>query len=240
VLDFNRSVTKAKAASDAINAVIDAALECEPDTPRDYLGGSALGKDCLRQLQWDWRKPAKINGKTRGIFARGHWAESYTVSCMVSAGFRIAREGDPRVEFSQLDGRFKGHADGLILAGPEIEGVTYPCLWEHKCLGEKGWSKVGKDGLKSAYPTYYAQVQIYMAYLGLEENPAIFTAVNANTMERLHLLVPFDPATAQEWSDKAVQVITATAAGETLPRVTDNPQDWRCRWCAHRVECWNA
>lgn len=238
MLDFNRTITKAKAASDAINEVIDAALERETETPRDYLGGSALGKECLRQLQWDWKRPAPIKGQTRGIFARGYWAEAFTVSSMIAAGFRLVRDGDPRVAFEQLGGRFKGHADGLILSGPEIDGVTYPCLWEHKCLGDKGWTKVGKEGLKKAYPTYYAQVQIYMAYLGLTDHPALFTAVNANTMARLHLLIPFDAETAQEWSDKAVQVINADAAGETLPRVASAPDDWRCRFCAHKAECW--
>lgn len=237
MLDFNRTVTKAKSASDEINAVIDAALEQQTETPRDYLGGSALGKECLRQLQWDWRRPAAVKGQTRGIFARGHWAEGFTAASMIAAGFRMLREGDA-LSFAQLDGRFRGHADGLILSGPAIEGVSYPCLWEHKCLGEKGWSKVGKDGLKRAYPTYYAQVQIYMAYLGLTDHPTIFTAVNANTMERLHLLVPFDAETAQEWSDKAVQVLQADAAGEVLPRAAASPDDWRCRFCSHKTECW--
>ena len=41
-------------------------------------------------------------------------------------------------------------------------------------------------------------------------------------------------------SDRAVAVIEATRAGELLPRVTENPKDWRCRICSHKVHCWET
>ena len=53
---------------------------------------------------------------------------------------------------------------------------------------------------------------IYQAYLELHEHPAIFTALNADTMEVYTELVPFDAALAQRMSDRAVKVITATEA----------------------------
>ena len=71
-----------------------------------------------------------------------------------------------------------------------------------------------------------------------DENPALFTAVNSDTCEILHLLVPYDPEAAQSWSDRAVTVIRATQAGELLPRITDKPDDWRCRMCPHSDRCW--
>jgi len=71
-----------------------------------------------------------------------------------------------------------------------------------------------------------------------QKNPAIFTAVNSNTMERLHVLHPFNAERAQAWSDRAVAVIKATVAGELLPRAYDDPTDWRCRVCGHRERCW--
>ena len=51
-------------------------------------------------------------------------------------------------------------------------------------------------------------------------------------------MVPFDPILAQEISDRAVMVIEATLAGELLPRVTENPEDWRCKMCSHKARCW--
>jgi len=59
-------------------------------------------------------------------------------------------------------------------------------------------------------------------------------------MERLNLLVPFDPERAQAWSDRAVTVIESTRAGELLPRGYDDPKDWGCRMCPHAARCWEA
>jgi hypothetical protein len=36
----------------------------------------------------------------------------------------------------------------------------------------------------------------------------------------------------------ALTVIEATRAGELLPRLTEDPEDWRCRMCGHRERCW--
>jgi hypothetical protein len=66
----------------------------------------------------------------------------------------------------------------------------------------------------------------------------LFTVVNADDASRLHFLVPFDAERAQAWSDRAVMVIEATRAGELLSRITDDPNDWRCKVCSHRERCW--
>ena len=84
-----------------------------------------------------------------------------------------------------------------------------------------------------------AQVAIYQAYLEVT-NPALFTVVNADSCERLHFLVPFNPVLAQALSDRAVTVIEATRAGELLPRIVEDSTDWRCRMCSHKSRCWGV
>jgi hypothetical protein len=135
-------------------------------------------------------------------------------------------------------GLFRGHADGIITHGPNLPGVAYPCLWEHKALGAKSWRAIERDGLERVRPEYAAQIWIYQAYLDITEHPALFTALNADTCERFHLLLPFNAERAQAWSDRAVSIIRATRAGELLPRVTDDPNDWRCKMCGYRERCW--
>jgi hypothetical protein len=81
-------------------------------------------------------------------------------------------------------------------------------------------------------------VAIYQAYLDCT-NPALFSVVNADTCERLHFPVPFDAELAQRFSDRAVTVIEATRAGEQLPRIVEDPTDWRCKMCSHRERCWS-
>ena len=104
-------------------------------------------------------------------------------------------------------------------------------------LNAKNWRAIERDGLEKAFPQYAAQVALYQAYLDIT-NPALFTVVNADTCERLHFFVPFNAERAQEWSDRAVNIIEATRAGELLPRAYDDPQDWRCRMCSHSERCW--
>jgi hypothetical protein len=107
-----------------------------------------------------------------------------------------------------------------------------------KALGDKGWRALDRDGLGKAYPHYAAQVLMYQHYLGLTEHPAIFTATNCNTCARLHLLVSFDAVAARTWIDRATTIITATRAGELLPRLAKTPTNPCCVKCSHTERCW--
>ena len=235
MLDFNKANLSAASISIAINDAIEAAEPPEENT-RQYLGASAVGSECLRKIQFDWMVNPTHPSRTRDIFRRGHLFEELTRQHLIGAGFQFAP--DDRLGFRAADGLFRGHADGILVSGPVLHGVGYPCVWEHKALGDKGWKSLERDGLEKAYPGYAAQVWLYQAYLDVTEHPAIFTAVNANTCERLHMLHPFNAERAQAWSDRAVAVIKATVAGELLPRAYDDPTDWRCRLCGHRERCW--
>jgi hypothetical protein len=236
VLDFNRQNIAETDINKLINAKLDAgALTEEREAKRPYLGASAIGSECLRKVQWDWQKDSTYPARTKRIFARGHAFEEITVKAFALAGFRMER-GTPRTAFSSADGLFRGHADGIILEGPNF--LKYPCLWEHKALGASGWRKLEKDGLRKAYPQYFDQCQLYMAYLELDSHPALFTAINSDNCEILHLSVSFDSAVAQAASDRAVAVIKATKAGEVMPRIANKPDDWRCKMCNWQTECW--
>lgn len=238
MLDFNRENIASTDINAAINKLLDgAALTEQREARRTYLGASGIGSECLRRVQYDWQCDSTHPARTKRIFSRGHMFEEITVKALAQAGFRIER-GTPATGFSVANDQFKGHADGIIVAGPVVPGLAYPCLFEHKALGASGWRKLEKDGLRKAYPQYYDQCQLYMAYLGLDENPALFTAINADNCEILHLPVAFDAEAAQAASDRAVSVIKATHAGELLPRITEKPTDWRCKMCSHKERCW--
>jgi hypothetical protein len=155
---------------------------------------------------------------------------------LITAGFKFAPQ--EKLRLVAAGGVFRGNADGILVAGPGLPDIKYPCLCEHKCLGAKGWRALERDGVEKAYPQYAVQIWIYQAYLDVTEHPAVLTAVNADSCERLHLPVPFNAEQAQAWSDRAVTIIEATRAGELLPRFTDNQDDWRCKMCGHRERCW--
>ena len=75
--------------------------------------------------------------------------------------------------------------------------------------------------------------------LQLWYTPALFTAVNKDTCELWHEAVLFDGALAQRVSDRAVQILAACDAGETLPRHTADPEHFECGFCAWKERCWS-
>lgn len=244
-LDFNRSIHKEQHASDLINGHVDAALRRKRDRQerRQYLGASAIGGECERAIQFDYAgAPTErpFEARTLRIFDRGHVGEELARAWLLDAGYRIVQRNQRTGElfaFSQLEGRFRGHVDGVVIEAPE--GISAPAIWEAKTLGNKSWREIDKSGLRKARPAYYAQVQIYMAYLGLTENPALFTATNADTCEQLHLLIPFDAEEAQRMSDRAVRIVRSTEAGNLLPRPFKDRSFFVCKTCGFADRCWS-
>ena len=234
LLDLNRAILSARPLNQLINELIEKA---EPPSPnfRQYLGASTIGAECLRRIQYDWMCDPQFPARTRDTFQRGHFFEDLSRQHLIAAGFRFASK--VRLKFETAGGLFRGHADGILVSGPQLPGLIYPALWEHKALQAKSWRAIERDGLSGLYEVYAAQVAIYQAYLGCT-NPALFTVLNCDNCERLNFLVPFDVQLAQATSDRAVAVIEATRAGELLMRVTEDPEDWRCRMCSHRNRCW--
>jgi hypothetical protein len=250
-LDFNHKPSLA----DWINTAIDDALTADQakTTPRDYLGGSRLGHACERALQFEFTATPKDDGKdfsgqSLRIFAIGHALEDLAVAWLRQAGFDLyTRKGNRpdggQFGFSVASGRIRGHVDGILAAGPEGFGLAVPALWECKTMNAKNWRACVKDGVIKSKPVYAAQIAVYQAYMnaqvpGISANPALFTAINKDTAELYHELVPFDADLAQRMSDRGVRILQATDAGELLPRVANTADFFECRFCSWADRCW--
>lgn len=241
MLDFNH-----RNPADRVIHLLDSALEAHRarQTPRDYLGGSRLGGPCARALQFEYTNtpvdPDRvITGRKFRIFDRGHDSEARFVRYWQMAGFNLLTEkADGRqFGFSVAKGRIRGHIDGAFTDGP-ADSFQFPALWEHKCLGSKGWRKLAKDGVKKAYPVYYGQMALYMAYMQLTDNPAVFTAENADTCAIHMEFIEFDGAEAQRLSDRGVKILSMCDAGQLLPRITRDPAWFECKFCDYHSTCW--
>lgn len=241
---YGRDASEPEPLAARINRLIDVALEAEREgqRPRDYLGASRIGEPCARRLVYEVRRtppdPGKdFEGRTLRIFAAGHVFEDLAIRWLRQAGFdlRTQTAAGGQFGFETAGGRVRGHVDGVIVGGPDV-GVAWPALWEHKALKASSWSDTARKGVQLSKPVYFGQMQIYMAYMGLES--ALFTALNKDTCEILHELVPFDPAAAQTLSDKAVDVLRAADAGDLLPRIATNPDFFLCRFCPFASRCW--
>jgi hypothetical protein len=243
MLDFNSTASL----SGQLSALLDQTVETERDTTtaRDYLGASRLGAACERQLQFEYAKAPVDHGKGFSgrllrIFERGHRTEDMVIRWLRQTGFTLKTEDATghQFGFSVADGRLRGHVDGVLIAGPE--GFAYPSLWENKCLGAKSWRDLEKKRLAASKPVYAAQIALYQAYLELDQHPALFTAVNADTMEIYAESIPFDAALAQRMSDRAARVIHATEAGDLLPRGFTDSTHFECKFCAWAERCWRT
>lgn len=229
-----------------INRRIDAALEGEraDQSLRDYLGASRIGEPCARRLIYEVTRtppdPGKsFEGRLLRIFAAGHAFEDLAIRWLRQAGFdlRTQTQHGGQFGFETAGGRIRGHVDGVIVDGPAV-GIAWPVLWEHKALKASSWSDTAKKGVLVSKPAYFGQMQVYMAYMGLESG--LFSALNKDTCELHHEHVPLDPAAAQALSDKAVDVLRAADAGELLPRIAASPDFHLCRFCPFAARCWGS
>jgi len=241
MLDFNHENQSGR-----LVHLIDAALEAQnaQQTSRDYLGGSRLGVECQRALQFEFFHTPKdegkdFDGRTLRIFRIGHELEKLIVEWLRTAGADARNQNKDGYQFGFTTGNgyIRGHIDGVIVGGVEDFG-PFPRLLEIKTANGKNWREMEKKKIKKAKWFYYVQCQLYMAYMELTENPALFTAVNKDTSELYFENVAFDPPVAQEASDRGVRIIEACLAGEVLPRISNDPSFYQCKWCAWADRCW--
>jgi hypothetical protein len=237
-----------------INGLLDAKLieKHRSQEKRNYLGASIIGGDCLRQIQLQYMKhEVDISAQNLRTFAIGNCLEDLIVEWMILAGFdlRTRNENGEQFGFSVADGKIAGHVDGIIHNFPKelkeasAANLSRPgsaWLWECKTLNNKSWNDTQKRGVLVSKPIYFAQIQLYMAYMDLDQNPCLFTALNKDTSELYHELIPFDAEAAQRYSDRAVQIIKATENNELLPCISGDSSFYKCKMCGFRSECFGG
>ncbi len=178
----------------------------------------------------------------------GHALEDLAIAWLRGAGLDLfTRKGNrpdgEQFGFSAAGGRLRGHVDGILAGAPAALGLRVPALWECKTMNAKNWRETVSKGVVLSKPVYAAQIALYQAYMegsvpGISAAPALFTAINKDTAELHHELVPFDADLAQRMSDKAVRILSATDAGELLPRFTRTREHFECRFCSWATRCW--
>lgn len=239
---FSPKVEKEKTFNDKFTEIMDVACVARNSSqaPRKYLGASRWGGHCERALGYEYHQTpkdegAEFKGKTIRIFDMGHDGEERMAEYMQLSGFKVKthKEDGKQFGFSAAEGRLKGHIDGVIIEGPDM-GHKWPALWESKALGKKSFTDVLKQGIKESKPVYWAQAQIYMAYLDLAW--CLFTCINRDSGEVYAEVIMFDQPAAQKLSDKAVRIV-ATQNPEELSKASHDPSNFGCMWCDYKKRC---
>ena len=252
MLDFNHTAQLRRADQRLRRRSPDCRNAARP--PRDYLGGSRLGHACERALQFEFTGAPKdegqeFSGQLLRIFAIGHPLEDLAIRWLRGAGFDLytakATADGGQFGFSVAGGRIRGHVDGIIAAGPAGSRAARPGALGMQDDEREELARLRQGRRDVSKPVYAAQIAIYQAYMeaavpGISAAPAVFTAINKDTAELHHELVPFDADLAQRMSDRAVRILQATDAGELLPRIAANRDFFECRFCAHAERCWST
>lgn len=206
--------------------LIDLHHEAQPDLARAHLGCSVLGEECARQLWYGfrWAATEQISGRIRRLFRRGLLEEDVVLDDLKAIGFEVY-EQQTQVAFPQ-NRHIGGSVDALIKHGDEHY------LLEIKTHSAKSFAALKKDGVKSANPKHWVQMQTYM--LGLELRKGIYFAVCKDTDE-LHVEeLEIDREEAQIFVDRGSDIALARFAP---PRISENPTWWKCRLCQSRKVC---
>ena len=140
MLDFNRANLSDEPISISINDLIETAATREIEEPRHYLAPRSLAPNACDKFNMTGRSIPLTRRACATSSRADTFSKSRPASTWVAAGFRFGPA--TMLGFRAANGFFRGHADGVLLAGPDLPGVGYPCLWEHKALCAKGWRKL--------------------------------------------------------------------------------------------------
>lgn len=206
----------------------------QAEKPRQYLGASAVGRECARSLWYSFRSCGReeFEGRMIRLFDTGHHEEARFVADLRAIGCEVHDRDESGEQFAvtALAGHFKGHADGVALGIPEAPKTWH--LLEFKTHGAKSFAALKKNAVEKAKPEHFAQMQIYMRLMGLDR--ALYLAVNKDTDELYAERVKHDELASAKLIQKAETIIRAT---EPPPRINDDPESWACKFCQFKPLC---
>lgn len=207
---------------------------------RGYLGMSEIGKPCERAIWYSWRKftPAPMDGRVLVLFELGDHVEQIIARNLRLAGYELWNAyPDQQLSFSDHGGFFSGHCDGVIRLR-NLEGAPMAIL-ECKSANKTKFEEMQKHGVEKANPTYFAQMQCYMGYHGLDH--AAFMAMNKNDSTIYDEVIRFRKDIFDGLKDRAARVLATHDKDGILivpDRMVNDKDSFECKWCQYRTHCY--
>lgn len=226
----------------------DAALVAKQrmEERRRYVGFSSIGHTCER-LNWyrfhtDHREV--FDAATIRRFESGHQGEDIMASRLRAVPGVTLLTANPdtgrqwRFEDPDMEGKFAGHADGVILGLLQSPKTWH--VWEHKQTNPKKFAELAKlkasEGEKGALKkwdlTYYGQGMLYCFYSGITRH--YLTCSTPGERETISVRTNEDPEHAMMLRDRAKRIINARAP---LAKISNNPAWYVCRFCSFHGVC---
>lgn len=195
------------------------------DPPRNYIGASSIGSECLRKIWYEFKgEKGEIPPKTRRTFEIGELLECIVLDWLENSGIKISRK---LLNFESKDSLLKGHADAILIE----KGIPVRII-EIKTAKDASFRIFKGKGLKLWNPQYYAQVQSYMGMSGVHKGYII--VLNKDNSDLADELVEFDEEYYQELEQKALMISQAQIPP---PRISGSPLWYKCKLCKFNKVC---
>jgi CRISPR/Cas system-associated exonuclease Cas4 (RecB family) len=211
---------------DKLTKLIEKSQEQVTDEPRDYIGASIIGSDCLRQIWYEFKgeEAQGVPAKFRRTWAIGKRLEGLIIEWLINAGIKVLTF-DVTYKSGTVS-EFRGHIDALV----EINKKNY--ILEIKTAKNASFNIFVKKGVKIWNLQYYAQVQSYMGMSGIHSTYIL--VLNKDNSDLSDELVTFDPDYYERLETKAAMIESATIEP---PRINGSPLFFKCKMCKFNKVC---
>ena len=211
---------------DTLTKLIEKSQAHDVHEPRDYIGASIIGSDCLRQIWYEFKGTIaeEVATKTRRTWDIGKHLEGLILDWLKDAG--ILMHLDSQTYRSNSLPIFQGHVDAIVFIG-KIKAIL-----EIKTAKDASFKIFVSKGLRSWNPQYYAQIQSYM---GMSKIFSIYILVlNKDNSDLSDELVEFDEDFYKSLEDKALMISTASIEP---PRINGSALFYKCKMCKFNKVC---
>lgn len=210
------------------------AYEGRKDDFRAHLGASMIGRECPRELWYNfhWAQAPWFEGRMIRLFNRGHLEEPRLVAMLQMIGCQVWSQDDKGNQFriSDCGGHFGSAVDAVLRGCPDLP--DRPILGEFKTHNDKSFVKLKKSGVRVAKFEHFVQMQIYMNKLNLTH--ALYLAVNKNDDELYGEIVAYDQSVATQYLERAHRIIFQTGIPE---RINESIAFFKCQYCDYKRIC---
>lgn len=218
-------------------AVDDSIQERIDDGFRSHLGASIIGRECARQIWYEfmWAKRADHSPRIQRLFDRGNREEDVFVEHLRSIGAKVWTHNPKTGEqfrIKDINSFFQGSLDGVAQGLPELPDEYV--LTEFKTHNDKSFKELLKKGVEKSKFEHYIQGMIYAAKKGFKW--VLYCAVNKNDDELYFEYYRVKKQLVKKYIDRAEYIIYAD---EPPPRMARTKTHFKCKFCRHREICWN-
>lgn len=215
---------------DKLSKLIEKHQDKIEEEPRDYIGASSIGSECLRQIWYQYKgyKSEGISAKTRRTWAIGKWLEQAVHEWLFSCGVIVWRNY-PELVHPEMN-FFRGNVDGVIVTS--LKDHTPKYILEIKTAKDASFNMFIKQSVNVWNPRYYAQIQSYMGMSGIDR--AYILVLNKDNSDLSDELVDFDEEYYKKLEEKALMI---SSSPFEPPRISNSPLWFKCKMCSYREVC---